>query len=350
MQDNVVTAIGTPNMALIKYWGKRDEKLILPMNSSISITFDETLATRTSVVFSGKFKQDRLYIDGKLVDLTKDDTAKERFSMVDKIRSRAGSKLKVLMVSRSNFPASSGLASSASGLATLAFAASKAIGLDLSAKELSIFARQGSGSACRGLYGGFVKWEKGVKSDGSDSYAKQLADEKHWPDLIDMVAIVSREKKKTSSRSGMRQTVASSILYKARMDYVENAVKRMEDAIAKKDFDALAEITMRDSNDMHSVMLDTFPPIMYLNDVSREIIAATHDMNEAEGRMVGAYTFDAGPNGNIITREKDVKRVTKMLKDIDGVEEILKVKVGKGPRFLGDKDALIDSSLEPILQ
>src|SRR3989339_336721 len=156
------TAIANSNIALVKYWGKRNEKLILPFNSSISMTLDG-LYTATTVEFSEKYKQDSLSIDGGHIfgeELSKASV------QLDIIRKLAKSTLKGKMVSRSNFPKSAGLASSASGFAALTLAATKALGLHLDRKELGIIARQGSGSACRSLYGGFVEWQKGTLEDG----------------------------------------------------------------------------------------------------------------------------------------------------------------------------------------
>lgn len=340
MLDEVATATGTPNIALIKYWGKRDEKLILPQNSSISITLDETLSTKTSVLFSKRLKEDSLYINEKQIDLS-DGDAKERFEVVNKMRKLARIDSKVLIVSQNSFPTASGLASSSSGVATLVYALSTALGLKLSPKELSIMARQGSGSSCRSIFGGFVVWNRGKNADGSDSYAEQIANAKHWPEIRVIIGIASEAKKKVSSRAGMKQTVANGILYKSRLGYVGNAVEKMIRAIKDKDFKSLAEITMRDSNNMHATMLDTWPPILYLNDISKGIVYKMHELNEAEGESIAAYTFDAGPNAFIITTEKYRPKVVKALREVDGVSDVLEAKVGEGPRII--KDSLIDT-------
>ena len=329
--EKICTAIATPNIALIKYWGKRNDALILPHNSSIGITLDEELNTKTSVMFTDKLKEDIFYIDGVRQDLSNNDI-KERFAVIDKIRSIANTDLRVIVVSENSFPASSGLASSASGIASMVFAATNALGLDLDLKSMSIIARQGSGSSCRSLVGGFVKWERGTKEDGTDSYIRQIADANYWPELVDIVTIVSNEKKKISSRAGMRETVATSILYKVRPQYAEAACIELEEAIKKKDFEKLAMLTIRDSNNMHAVMLDTYPPLIYLNNTSLEIINAITDLNEREGRLIAAYTFDAGPNAHIITLENYESKVMTVLKAIHGIIDIKRTKVGKGPR------------------
>jgi diphosphomevalonate decarboxylase len=339
MLDEAVTAIGTPNIALIKYWGKRDEKLILPQNSSVSITLDEKANTKTSVLLSKKFKKDNFYIDGKLQDLGNPDV-RERFVIIDKLRELAKTKARVLVVSHNSFPASSGMASSASGIATLTYAASTAMGLNLTAKQLSIIARMGSGSACRSVFGGFVKWNVGTASDGSDSYAEQVAKRTHWPEIIDLIAVVSTAKKKVPSRAGMKQTVANSVLYRSRKEYVEGAVATMVKAIKSRDFETLAVLTMRDSNNMHATMLDTWPPIFYMNDMSRRIVEVVEELNIEEGKIVAAYTFDAGPNAHIITLRRHRNKVVKALIG-EGITDIIQAGIGRGPRLVND--SIIDT-------
>ena len=233
-----VTFEATPNIALIKYWGKRDDNLILPTGSSVSITLDENLTTRTTVSFSEVYKEDELWINNYKVDLSNAE-AKERLKQLDVIRKKAGIKTRAKIASINCFPTSAGFASSAAGLAALACAASKAAGLNLKPEELSILARMGSGSAARSAYGGFVKWQKGEKPDGSDSCAVQIASSQHWPEIRDVMAVVDAGKKKISSRSGMKQTILTSKLYQERLRHWENNCKEMERAILAKDFQKL---------------------------------------------------------------------------------------------------------------
>ncbi|MGC8687765.1 MAG: diphosphomevalonate decarboxylase [Candidatus Micrarchaeia archaeon] len=341
IDGKIVTAIATPNIALIKYWGKADEKLIIPQNSSISITLGEKLNTKTSIVFSSKLDEDVFYINGERQDLSENDI-KERFNVINMLRAAAGVKYKVAVVSENSFPTAAGLASSASGISAMVFAANNALELGMSTFELGRIARQGSGSSCRSLAGGFVKWEKGIQNDGSDSSIRQIAPSSHWPEIIDIIAIVSKSRKKVSSRAGMKQTVETSILYKSRPKHAENACKALEQAILSRDFDTLATITMRDSNNMHALMLDTWPPITYLNDVSFEIINSIHELNSANGNIIAAYTFDAGPNAHIITLRKNAEKVKSVLGQISGITELIEAGVGDGPRILPESESILE--------
>lgn len=336
----IATVEATPNIAVVKYWGKRDDKLILPQEGSQSFTLD-SLKTRTTVMFSSEFKEDEFWLNGKKVDLNDKEVA-ERMQQLDVIRKKAGIALKARIVSINGFPTAAGFASSASGLAALACAASKAAGLNLDSKELSILARLGSGSACRSVVGGFVEWHKGVKADGSDSFAETLFPPEHWPELRLLSAILAEGKKKVSSRAGMKQTVATSVLYQARLASLPKLMQEMREAVKNKDFAKFAELTMRESNDLHSVMLDTWPPITYLNDLSKQVIYAVHELN-AGNEVKAAYTFDAGPNAHIYTLEKYVPEIKKMLEGIEGVQKMIVSKVGHGPKYLTDEsEHLID--------
>ena len=349
LMNKIVTAVGTPNIALVKYWGRRDASLNLPANSSFSLTLDENLHTTTSVLFSDKLDEDLLYVNGVKQDLHDPENEKSAFTgkVIELMRAAARSKSRALIVSKNSFPQSAGFASSASGGAALVVAAAKALGLEADRKQLSIIARQISGSACRSVCGGFVVWRRGEKSDGTDSYAESVAPSSHWPDIVDVIATISPTKKKVSSSEGHRITPETSELYRVRPEIAEGHVKRLISAVMQRDFRTLAEVTMKDSNSMHAVMLDSFPPITYLNDLSHDVIYAVHELNSSEGEPIAAYTFDAGPNAHVITLKKNKERVVDLLKRIVG-ENIIVAGLGGGPRVAAGGEALIDqTTLKP---
>ena len=210
------------------------------------------------------------------------------------------------LVSENNFPTAAGLASSAAGFAALVRAIADLYELPDSPAELSLIARQGSGSACRSLFGGYVAWRMGSREDGSDSLAEQVAPASAWPQMRALILVASAAKKAVGSTSGMQQTVATSGLFQRRVaEIVPANMDAMERAIRDKDFAAFAEVTMRDSNSFHACCADTYPPIFYMNDVSRAAVRAVEKINEAAGRSVAAYTFDAGPNCVVYYLEQD---------------------------------------------
>ncbi|KAK9453025.1 GHMP kinase [Dipodascopsis uninucleata] len=320
------------NIATLKYWGKRDTKLNLPTNSSISVTLSQQdLRTLTTASASECYTEDKLWLNGK-----EESVAGARivacFRELRELRKAleyADSSLpplsayKLHIVSENNFPTAAGLASSAAGFAALVRAIANLYELPQSAEELSKIARQGSGSACRSLFGGYVAWEMGEKEDGSDSRAVQIAPKEAWPDMKTAILVISASKKETSSTSGMQITVNTSTLFKHRVEIVvPQRFKEMSKAILEKDFDTFGRLTMIDSNQFHAVCLDSSPPIFYLNDTSRAVIALFERVNALYGRVVAAYTFDAGPNAVLYYLEKDEPIVLGLLKaalpNVDG--------------------------------
>lgn len=221
------------------------------------------------------------------------------------------------IVSENNFPTAAGLASSAAGFAALVRAIANLYQLPQSPSELSRIARQGSGSACRSIMGGYVAWRAGSLPDGSDSLAEEVASASHWPEMRALILVVSDAKKEVPSTEGMQATVATSTLFSTRAESVVPArMTAIESAIQKRDFPAFAEITMRDSNNFHATNLDTWPPTFYLNDVSRAAIRLVHDINRVAGETICAYTFDAGPNAVIYYLVKDSEKVAGTVRSI----------------------------------
>lgn len=230
------------------------------------------------------------------------------------------------LVSENNFPTAAGLASSAAGFAALVQAIALLYELPDSPSDLSLVARQGSGSACRSLFGGYVAWRMGEKDDGSDSKAELVAPASHWPEMRALILVASAAKKGVSSTSGMQQTVATSGLFKERITNVVPAnMALMEEAVKNKDFAKFAEVTMRESNSFHATCADTYPPIFYMNDVSRAAIRAVEDINTKAGKTVAAYTFDAGPNCVVYYLEENANAVLgtfhQALSGVDGFKE-----------------------------
>ncbi|NXC57183.1 MVD1 decarboxylase, partial [Aleadryas rufinucha] len=208
-------------------------------------------------------------------------------------------------------------------------------------EELSEVARRGSGSACRSMFGGFVQWQRGERPDGTDSLALQVAPETHWPELRVLVLVVSGEKKPVGSTEGMQTSVETSPLLKHRAEVVvPERLAQMMRHIRERDFEGFGQLAMRDSNQFHATCLDTFPPIFYLTDVSRHIIALAHRYNAHHGHTkvpAGprgchstvalpqvptspplppqvAYTFDAGPNAVIFALANTVAEFVEVVR------------------------------------
>lgn len=302
----VVTCSAPVNIAVIKYWGKRDEVLILPVNSSLSVTLNQTqLRAITSVATSKSFTRDRMWLNGQEEDINHPRLQNALREIRKLARQEEGDHFHIC--SENNFPTAAGLASSAAGYACLVYSLSRLLQVD---SELSAIARQGSGSACRSMYGGFVKWEKGDRPDGRDSIAVQVATETHWPEMHALILVVNAGKKIVSSTVGMETTVHTSQLLKYRSEHVvPHRMVQMEKAIKERNFEEFAKITMQDSNQFHAVCLDTDPPIFYLNDISKRIIQLITIYNSFDGNIKAAYTFDAGPNAVLYTLSSQVSQL-----------------------------------------
>lgn len=305
-----VTCSAPVNIAVIKYWGKRDEKLILPTNSSLSVCLSQDqLKATTSIALSKSFTEDRIWINGRekvignprLQSCLSEVRRLSREQHSDTADQFEGG---VHICSVNNFPTAAGLASSAAGYACLVYGLSKLFKLE---GDISKIARLGSGSACRSVYGGFVAWEKGERKDGSDSVAVEVCPAHHWAELEVVVLVVSAEKKQVSSTAGMQTSVETSSLMRHRVErVVPQRMVEMERAVRERDFQTFAKLTMQDSNQFHSICLDTYPPIFYLNDTSRRIIQLVTRYNQLHPELKVAYTFDAGPNAVLLVRSCDV--------------------------------------------
>lgn len=326
------TALVNANIALIKYWGKRDKKLVLPNNSSISMTFDK-LNTTTTVEFDEKYNEDILILDSQ--EFKEGEVFERAIGHLNLIREISGIREKAKIVSKNNFPTAAGLASSASGFAALSLAGSKAAGKDLDLKELSILARRsGSGSAARSCRGGFVEWLKGERDDGSDSYATQIAPPEHWPEFRMIVTIVSTTRKKVSSTVGMDQTIKTCPMYKAWLDTANEDIKRVKRGILEKDFALVGSTAEFNCLKMHATMMTTKPALIYWIPTTLEIIQAVLIWRE-EG-LESYFTIDAGPQVKIICLENQVSELERRLKNIEGVKKIIICKPGEDPKLIGD--------------
>ncbi|MBP2079186.1 diphosphomevalonate decarboxylase [Oceanobacillus polygoni] len=322
------TAKAHTNIALIKYWGKRDERLILPTNSSLSLTLDG-FSTTTTVAFQEDLSEDQFMLDNQRVE---GEAFRRVTKFLDLIRQHAGKEqLYATVNSINDVPTAAGFASSASGFAALAAAGAKAIGLDLDDQALSRLTRQGSGSACRSIYGGFAEWEMGELTDGSDSYAVPIAPAERW-DVRVAAVVLSSTMKKVSSRAGMKRTVETSPFYAGWIDSIPNDLKQIKEAIAAKDFEKVGSIAEANCLKMHATTLAANPPFTYWHDTTMRVMQTVGDMR---GDGIPAYfTIDAGPNVKVLYLPEDEVRVKQKLSEISGVSDVILSKPGQGISYL----------------
>jgi diphosphomevalonate decarboxylase len=304
------TARAHPNLALVKYWGKRDEALVLPHQSSLSLTLAPLSVTATVELGTGS-GDDEVVINGERA------AGVERERVLALIRRVQGGRpeLKGARVeSAGDFAVAAGLASSAAAFAALAVAARAAAGEPSDPKAASILARMGSGSASRSVQGGFCAWHRGDRADGTDSFAEQLFPPSHWPEVRMVVAVVAKEEKEVKSRDGMRHTLATSPFYAGWVEDAEQEVSRAVDAIRRRDLEGLGTISERNAWRMHATALAADPPLCYLKPKTLEVIQAIGRLR-AQG-VPAWFTLDAGPNPVVLTDEKSEPTVTALCRGL----------------------------------
>lgn len=319
------TARAHTNIALIKYWGKRDADLILPYTDSLSLTLYEFYTT-TTVDFDSQLKQDHLIIDGQVI--SPDKSAKvARF--MDLVRQMSGQKAFAKIKSINHVPMSAGLASSASAFAALAAAASRAAGLNLTPTELSRLARRGSGSATRSVFGGLVQWHRGT--DDESSYAEPIMEKVDFG--LEMIAImINRQQKKVSSRGGMQASVDTSPYFEIWPKVVEQDLKAIKIAIQEHNISKIGEIAEANAMRMHALTLSAQPPFTYFE---ASTIKAINLINQLRQTGLNCYyTMDAGPNVKVIYDKKDRPQLLAALGQVFGQENLVVAQPGPGIEYL----------------
>lgn len=317
------TAQAHPNVALIKYWGNRDDALRLPANGSISMNLNG-LYTRTTVSFQPSLPFDELIINDREVTGPATDRVA---SVLDLVRDLAGLRMKAEVVSENNFPSSAGIASSASAFAALALAGSSAAGLSLAESALSRLARRGSGSACRSIPGGFVEWSVGTGD--ADSVAASFAPPDHWA-LADCIAVVSEAHKTTGSTQG-HALATSSPLQAARVADTPRRLDLCRRALLECDFEVLASIVELDSDMLHAVMMTSVPGLYYWMPATLAVMSLVRSLRRSG--LPACYTVDAGANVHVICPGEQAPKVEAELRKLEGVKDVLVAAVG-GPAQL----------------
>jgi len=317
--------VAPANIAFIKYWGKRDVGPNIPLNNSISMNLD-CAQTTTTVEFDPAMKLDQVTISGQAAGKTETERVSRHLDLFRKL-GKINHAAKV--ESTNNFPKGAGIASSASGFAALSLAAASAAGLKFTQKQLSVLARQGSGSACRSVPDGFVEWAAGDSSESS--FARSIFSPDYW-NICDVIVIVSHQQKKISSTEG-HKLARSSPFFDTRIKGMEKKVAEIKKAMRKKDFSSFGEIIEAEAINMHAVMMTSVPPLYYWSPETLEIIKSVIEWRESG--LEAYFTIDAGPNVHIICQGKDKSRVVRKLKTLRSViEQIIIAKPGKGARLI----------------
>jgi diphosphomevalonate decarboxylase len=244
---------------------------------------------------------------------------------LDRIRSRAGISTFAKVVSQNTFPKGTGLSSSGSGFAALTMAAAKAAGLSLSTQELSILARQGSGTACRCVNGGFVEWLDGETSE--TSYSQTIFPAEYW-DVRDVVVVVDEGKKRVSSTEG-HQAAQSSPFYEARLVNIKQKLVAIKSALTSKDFKMLGELIEAEALEFHSILLTSQPPMIAWYPGTVEVMLAVQQLRTEN--IPAYFTINTGFNVHVLTLPEYQDQVQTRLEQLSLVKKTLLAKVGSAP-------------------
>ena len=306
------TAVAHPNIAFIKYWGNSNDSLRIPANGSISMNLAE-LETITSVTFDSALSVDQFTFNHKPAD---PQQCQRVSAFLDIVRQMADTPSHAKVVSENNFPAGSGIASSASAFAALALASSSALGLSLSEKDLSRLARRGSGSASRSIPTGFVEWYPGQTDD--TSYSVSIAQPEHW-DLVDVIVLVDTQHKKVGSTEGHTAALTSP-LQSARVTDSSHRLDICRKSILDRDFSNLADIIEQDCLLMHAVMMTSVPPLFYWLPSTLVLMQKVSEWRS--NSLPISYTIDAGPNLHLITTSEYVDQIRSELHRLPQVVDL----------------------------
>jgi diphosphomevalonate decarboxylase len=292
------TAMAHSNLAFVKYWGKKNTEINIPLNNSISMNLSAARTT-TTVEFDDNLAADKVTLDGH--------TPTDKFSgkvskHLDRLRQISSIDTYARVQTENNFPAATGFASSASGFAALTLATSSALGLDLDEKTLSILARQGSGSACRSIPGGFVEWYAGTSNE--DSYAAQMASADHW-DIADVAVVVASQEKDVSSSQG-HLLAENSPFWPSRAELLPGRLDRVRRAIMERDFRTFGREIEAEAMSMHTIMMTSAHEVAgswrsgvyYWAADTLELLIAVQRWR-ADGIPV-YFTLDAGPTVHLM--------------------------------------------------
>ena len=335
MPNRSAIAVAPTNIALIKYWGKRDETLMLPMNSSLSITL-EAFYTRTEVTLQhphilNPMAMDLCLLDGQPMSERDHLRISHILDLAWELSFGNTKRPWAKVESWNHVPTAAGFASSASAYAALAGAALKAItGSESDATQVACLARRGSGSATRSIHGGYVKWDKGTDPEGMDSYGKQILAPEAWP--IEVLAVeVNNIPKKIKSREGMRRTLETSPLYGGWLQAAESDMTEMEDAIAQRDFQRLGSVAERNALTMHGTMLGAQPPLIYWQPETLAVMQQVWRLRET-GHLC-YFTIDAGPNVKVLCPPGTAHTLTPFFEKMPEVKRVIQSGLGQGIRY-----------------
>jgi diphosphomevalonate decarboxylase len=321
------TAVAHPNIALAKYWGKREDGHNLPTVPSLSVTL-AGMATTTTVAFDPGLEDDVFLLAG----VPAGPLATRRVvALLDRVREAAGRRDRARVTSANDFPTAAGLASSASAFAALALAASSAAGLAWDEASVSDLARRSSVSAARSVLGGFVELHAGRPGDEALA-AAPVASADHLP-LRVVVAVTREGPKSTLSTEGMLHTQRTSPYYPVWVETAPSLFARVREALLARDLEALGVAAEESALRMHAAAIAACPGLVYWAGATVEVM---DEVRRLRARGVQAYfTIDAGPHVKVLCSPADEDMVARALLSVPGVTRTIRTRPGPGAVLAG---------------
>ncbi len=327
------------NIAIVKYWGKKD--IQIPVNPSISFSLKNSV-TKTTIDY--QFNKDQSDFD--FIFRFQNNRNKTFEEKIHQFFIRINSffpwltQFKLNINSDNTFPHSSGIASSASSFSALAISLSeihqKITGEKIQSELVSEIARLGSGSACRSVYGGWNLWGQTEQSpNSSNKFAVNINNQIHpaFQNIQDSILLVSSDKKAISSTVG-HQLMENHPYKQGRIQQANNNINTLIDTLKTGDLNSFIEITESEALSLHGLMMSSSPGYTLLLPNSLNIVQQIREFREQYNIPV-CFTIDAGPNMHVLYPESNKKEVqefiqTKLVRYCDNAQ-VIHDEIGEGP-------------------
>jgi len=330
--SGAVMAQAPPNIALLKYWGKRDSALNLPVADSLAVCLDDFHTT--AMMQRADAPADSFVWNGQEMG----PPYRSRFQrMVRFARERSACDEVIQAELKSTLPPRIGLAGSAAAMSAFALALSEFFNMGLHTRELSALARMGSGSAARSIPDGFTWWHRGHLTDGTDSFAETILSHDAWPELRILLVILDTEGKRVSSTDGMVRVSQTSPHFEAWTHQCTFLAPVMLEAIQERDFEKLSSLAKNNALTMHALCMTAQPPIVYVNSATLRVLEHLEELRRTHPLF---YTLDAGPNPIVFTLDGSLSAIESSLAASFPRASVQGCRPGPGARIVKENGAL----------
>jgi len=333
------------NIALIKYWGKKD--IQIPKNPSLSFTLSKCITNcKLKFKFSILIKEFKfqLYFEGKR-EVSFETKMNVFFQRIKPYCSFLNN-VELILETTNTFPHSSGIASSASAYSAISLclmdiekSLNPTISNEFFFKKASFLSRLGSGSACRSILGPVVIWGKNnIFHDSSNHYGSRFSNELHdiFKNYNDSILLVDKAQKQVSSSVG-HDLMNDHFFSKNRLSQVDSNLTLMCDVLSNGNIDQFIKIVELEALTLHAMMMTSNPYFILLKPNTLNIINKVWDYRKSSGSKV-CFTLDAGANIHLLYPNNEYDKIQSFIKKTLSVfcynGEFINDQVGYGPNKL----------------